>query len=252
MGEPGTHKDKLAHIFSEASSKHKMWENNCTDITKSEWQNVLKSHDSPLQDDKSTIYLKEVTQLGRKELSNLLTYAHNSRLFTRNKLILSCTLKNEESSQELVNLFDKWPIIFYATSRLRDRKANIPALASFYINEFNNEHGRQVIGFEPHALKRLISFDWPSNQLQFKNVIKQLVIVTSGSYIQDNDVRELLKDELSESQTLSTNMIQLDQTLEEITYDIIQLVMKEENNNKSKTAERLGISRSTLWRILSK
>ncbi|MCI9560626.1 hypothetical protein D3Z55_10415 [Clostridiaceae bacterium] len=42
----------------------------------------------------------------------------------------------------------------------------------------------------------------------------------------------------------------LDQSLADITYDIIRQVMREENDNHSRSAQRLGISRSTLWRIL--
>lgn len=251
LGEPGTHKEKIAYLFSESANKHKTWVIDCSHITKTEWQNLLNSHDSPLQDENATIFLKEVTKLGSKEIHKLLDYANKSLLFNRNKLILSSTLNNEESSLEIVSLFDKWPIVFYTTSRLRDKKANLPALASFYINEFNNHHGRHVIGFEPKALERLINYDWPTNQQQFKRVIKQLVMLTRGSYIKDSDVKEQLKDELREIQPISNSLIQLDQTLEEINKDIIQLVLQEEKGNKTKTAKRLGISRSTLWRILS-
>ncbi|WP_334196206.1 helix-turn-helix domain-containing protein [Muricomes intestini] len=40
------------------------------------------------------------------------------------------------------------------------------------------------------------------------------------------------------------------QTLDDINYQIIQTVLNEEHGNKEKTSKRLGISRSTLWRIL--
>jgi len=49
--------------------------------------------------------------------------------------------------------------------------------------------------------------------------------------------------------SVSSNL-DLSRTMEEINYQIIQTVLKEENGSKEKTASRLGISRSTLWRIL--
>ena len=44
--------------------------------------------------------------------------------------------------------------------------------------------------------------------------------------------------------------LDLNQTLEDINYQIIQRILEEEHGNKEKTSRRLGISRSTLWRIL--
>lgn len=45
-------------------------------------------------------------------------------------------------------------------------------------------------------------------------------------------------------------MFDLNRTLDDINYDIIRIVLQEENMNRERTAKRLGISRSTLWRIL--
>lgn len=57
-----------------------------------------------------------------------------------------------------------------------------------------------------------------------------------------NQEARMLKSELK------TNLIDLNKTLEEINQDFIEFVLSEENYNYSKSAKRLGISRSTLWR----
>lgn len=252
VGEAGTGKDKLAHLISVYAKKSKIWEVRCDLVSPNEWNELFSSIHSPLQDESSLIYFKEVNKLTNNQLNKLLEYAKDSLLFKRNKIIFSSTISSKESTQDLVTLFNDWSIIFYTTSSLRDRKTDIPSIASLYINEYNNEYGKQIIGFEPKALKRLTEFEWPLNQTQFRRVLKQLVIKTSSAYIKDTDTLNQLKSELGNSQRASSEVLQLDQTLDEINKDIIQLVLVEENGNKSRTAERLGISRSTLWRMLNK
>jgi len=252
IGESGTGKDKLAQLIAEHAEKTKFWEINCEQLTRPEWDNLLNSPNSPLQDDNTTIYLKEIRHLPLNYLNQFLYFAEHTLLFKRNKVVVSSTIEAGESSQEIVSRFKNWPIIFYTTISLRERKADIPSIASLYINEFNNDYGKQIIGFEPYALERLTNFDWPGNQSQFKRVIKQLILRTTGAYITDRDTLELLKNEIGHTKSSSSNLLQLDQSLEEINYDIIQIILNEEKGNKTKTAERLGISRSTLWRILNK
>ncbi|SFK68693.1 regulatory protein, Fis family [Marinilactibacillus piezotolerans] len=252
IGEAGTGKDKIAQLISTYANKRRMWEIRCDLITSNEWDDLFSSINSPLQDESSVVHFKGIDLLSRKQLNKFISYANDSLLFKRNKIIFSSTISYNESTQSLVTFFNDWSIIFYTTISLRDRKSDIPSIASLYINEFNNEYGKQIIGFEPKALERLTDFDWPLNQTQFKRVLKQLVIKTNGTYIKDRDTLQQLKTELGNTPRASSEVLQLDQTLDEISRDIIQLVLSEENGNKSKTAERLGISRSTLWRILNK
>lgn len=251
VGEAGTGKDKLSRLIAIYSEKSRIWEIRCDLITQNEWNELYTSIHSPLQDYSSLIYFKEVSALSRKQLNHLLEYAKDSLLFKRNKILFSSTIRPNESTQDLVTLFNDWSIIFYTTTSLRDRKTDIPSIASLYINEYNNAFGKQIIGFEPKAIKRLTDYDWPLNQTQFRRVLKQLVIKTNSAYIKDIDTLNQLKDELGNSHTATSDVLQLDQTLEEINKDIIQLVLQEEKGNKTKTAQRLGISRSTLWRILA-
>ena len=51
---------------------------------------------------------------------------------------------------------------------------------------------------------------------------------------------------------VAQNEANLNQNLDSINYDVSRIVLEQEHMNKTKTAERLGISRSTLWRILQK
>jgi DNA-binding NtrC family response regulator len=80
-----------------------------------------------------------------------------------------------------------------------------------------------------------------------KQVINETVLLANGPFIEKEDINYILKTKLKE-----TEMAQLDLTgtLEEIEQRIIRQVWQEEGMNQTKTAERLGINRTTLWRKL--
>lgn len=73
------------------------------------------------------------------------------------------------------------------------------------------------------------------------------VIIFTDKGIRSTGLLDLLTDILEENKT---EYQVFDETLDEINYQIILQVLHEEHDNKEKTARRLGISRSTLWRIL--
>ena len=81
--------------------------------------------------------------------------------------------------------------------------------------------------------------------------------MTHGNYITAQEVQEVLRRE----RTMATvnklvedagEPLDLNQTLDRINQDIIRRILAQENGNQSRTAARLGISRTTLWRLLNR
>ena len=81
--------------------------------------------------------------------------------------------------------------------------------------------------------------------------------MTHGNYITAQEVQEVLRRE----RTMATvnklvedagEPLDLNQTLDRINQDIIRRILTQENGNQSRTAARLGISRTTLWRLLNR
>ena len=91
--------------------------------------------------------------------------------------------------------------------------------------------------------------NWPNNLDQLQHVLKELVTITKTPYISCDTVEAILKQEPDYGRVFDDS-VKFDGTLDEINYQIILQVLHEEHDNKEKTARRLGISRSTLWRIL--
>ena len=98
---------------------------------------------------------------------------------------------------------------------------------------------KEIMGFEPKALESFIAFDWPGNFDQLQYCIKELVVNARTHYITEHQVTELLnKNPLHHP------------TLFDYTKEIILSVLEQNEGNQTKTANQLGISRTTLWRYL--
>lgn len=137
---------------------------------------------------------------------------------------------------------------------LRHRISDIPSLASLYLNEINIQKATQIAGFEPEAMSLLQGFGWKYNLDQFKRVLNELVTMTSTPYISTEHVREVLRNEIRqpEHDTALWKNIDINGTLDDITFEIVNIILSQEDMNQTKAAKRLGISRTTLWRILNR
>ena len=130
-------------------------------------------------------------------------------------------------------------------------------ITTLLLNKINIECNKDVLGFEPNALKEFLAFEWPGNFNQLQSALKELVINATTHYISEHQVIQLLKKErliqhFSDSHlgsfTLQTKVE--NPTLFDYSKEIILNVLEQNNGNQTKTAEQLGISRTSLWRYL--
>jgi DNA-binding NtrC family response regulator len=157
---------------------------------------------------------------------------------------------------------------------LRDRREDIPALVAHFIQRFNVEEGRRIMGASPETLALLCNHDWPGNVRQLENAIYRAIVLADAPFLQPHDFPALsgqvapqaaaslgqdLGSGLPSVQELLASLPQdvsvrlLDEkghlrTLEEIERDLIQLAIEVYAGHMSEVARRLGIGRSTLYR----
>ncbi|MFJ6413233.1 PrpR N-terminal domain-containing protein [Terribacillus saccharophilus] len=129
---------------------------------------------------------------------------------------------------------------------LRERKEDIPNLIRLFISSFNSEYGMQIAGISEDAIQLLESNPFESNIIELSRIINKAVRKEETAYIQDTTIANII-DELQDQ---SKTVIDITGSLADIETQIIQAVWLEEKKNNSKTAERLGINRTTLWRKL--
>ena len=126
-----------------------------------------------------------------------------------------------------------------------------------YLSYLNTALAKQIFGMEPEAMAQLQEFNWPHNHSQFQRILQELAQTTRGHYITGRETREVLRRELTiatvnEQKEDVGEPLNLNQTLDSINQDIIRRILAQENGNQSRTAARLGISRTTLWRLLNR
>jgi len=250
-GEKGTGKEKLAHYIHYRSTKRSfpLMTINCALLTAEQWNLLLSEEESLLaSNDKGTIFFKNIDSVALSNQKELMSYLiknnPKSRIITSSSENILTMIENGAFLYDLYYLLAQFTLSLPPLSK---RKEDIDHIARIFINESNTKYGKQIAGIRNEAIGELENYSWPGNITQLKQVINETVLLANGPFIEKEDINYILKTKLKE-----TEMAQLDLTgtLEEIEQRIIRQVWQEEGMNQTKTAERLGINRTTLWRKL--
>ncbi|MBZ5578438.1 MAG: sigma-54 dependent transcriptional regulator [Acidobacteriia bacterium] len=124
---------------------------------------------------------------------------------------------------------------------LRERRADIPLLARFFVNKYNSRYNRDVKLMDS-GVRSLQDNTWPGNVRQLQHVIERLVILANR--VDASTVQEALAAMESREKPVDT--------LAEAEEDQIRRVLAATGGNKSKAAQILGIERKTLYRKLER
>jgi DNA-binding NtrC family response regulator len=131
---------------------------------------------------------------------------------------------------------------------LNERPEDILPLATHLLAKAAERSQKTIEGISPAAAKLLMGFPWPGNVRELENVIERAVALSSGSRIDIGD----LPPALLESPT--TDLVQVaaarDMTIADLERAYIMRVLDEEEGNKTRAAQRLGLDRKTLYRKL--
>jgi Nif-specific regulatory protein len=147
------------------------------------------------------------------------------------------------------DLFFRLRVLEIVVPPLRKRIDDIPILADYFLDRFNNETGRKIHGFTSQARAKLLSYQWPGNIRELKNVIERAVVLCRDSEIDEEDLLLTTLSISSDSDIAGPAIITFTPTsLDDMERRHIVNTLKYTNWNKSKTASILGIERSTLDR----
>lgn len=139
---------------------------------------------------------------------------------------------------------------------LRNRSADIPILAEYFLNKYSQEKGKHFRKFHKNSLKALMDYDWAENNVrELENEIEHAVIFAEdGPTIKFADLSAKLHGEeiVTESVSLVANDKGKPMTLAEFEKKYIDYVLTQSKGNKSEAARLMGIPRSTLMGKLRK
>ncbi len=146
------------------------------------------------------------------------------------------------------DLYFRLMVIPIYVPALRERKEDIPILASFFIDYFNQELNRSVRGLSREAQEATMEYDWPGNVRELRNVIERAILLESKDLILPEHLPgELLKGRAPHGSILGSSWAEgMPISLKEAERRAIAEALSWAGGNKSKAARALGITRQTL------
>jgi Nif-specific regulatory protein len=133
---------------------------------------------------------------------------------------------------------------------LRERKADIPALAQSFASHFAKQQERDVPELSPEFLAALMQSDWPGNVRELQNYVERVMAMTPGRVLHPHPMPRDL--ESKPGRTKPTRGRKLRDHFVELEREIIHEALERAAGNKSKAARELGMAEQTLRYRLKK
>ena len=131
---------------------------------------------------------------------------------------------------------------------LRARRGDIPLLIDHFIKRANTEHGKEIEGITPEAIRRMANYHWEGNVRQLQNAVSAMVVMAEKSVLDVGDIPDPIRG--------STEIVPVGhshlagRTLEDIERLAIVETLKLTQGNRERAAKVLGIGARTLYRKL--
>lgn len=145
------------------------------------------------------------------------------------------------------DLYFRLAVVKFELPSLKEKKVDIPYLVDHFIRKFNAKTGKKIISVSPNVMNILMNYDYPGNIRELENIVEHGFVLCRDSIIKREHLPpELLQLEQNikfEKQLKSTPVTE---SLEEEAR--IVKTLRDCDGIISRSAEQLGIHRTTLWR----
>jgi two-component system, NtrC family, response regulator AtoC len=179
---------------------------------------------------------REFEKLGGRE-----TIRIDIRIVATSNRDLKKEIKEKNFREDLYHRLNVCPIHL---PTLQERKDDIPLLANYYMQRYSTEYAKEVQGISERAMELLMQYPWPGNVRELQHKLERAIIMCNEPLISP---KHLFLDELD---TRTTAVLPDSEdsaaTLREIEKAAIFRSLQFNENNRTKTADALGISIRTL------
>lgn len=227
----------------------------CSLLVEKSWDYLMNSTNSPLYRSEETIYFKAAHALDRERLNQLLDTLRRSGVAERSRIVFSANDKDDKTETESVaNIIETMRCLVFKTPPLRSRADLSTAIARFISNE-SAKKGDLSPTITDEAMARLCAHQWTKNYIELRQVLQRTLFDAGNGPITSDIVSNALDRESSTRfSSLSTpeasTSIDLLRPIKEIERDIVRLVVEKYGGNQTEAARVLGLSRTTIWRLL--
>ncbi len=190
-----------------------------------------------------TRFLRVLQEREFRSLGSTKTIPANFRLVAATNRNLSEALRDGSFRQDLYYRLNTFQI---EIPSLRDRREDIPALISTFLEHFSTQLGKPAPTITPEAFQFLIEYSWPGNVRELQNAIEYSVILAENGFITEKQLpKEIQLPPALQIHPLKSESEQLN--LESREKQTILQALAQAHNNKKKAAAILGIHRPTLY-----
>ena len=215
---------------------------------------------------KGTLFLDEVADLPLKTQVKILRFLQEGsfekvggeKKVSVDVRIISAANKNlkEEvmAGRFREDLFYRLNVIPIHLPPLRQRKSDIPLLASHFLKEAEQESPNAIPELADEALDIMLDYHWPGNVRELKNMIQFSVVRSRGNKILPSDLpMEIIKDrDIPFQLSNSPKAPEIILTRGKLDIESVKTAIKQTGGNKSKAARVLGVGRATLYRFFAR
>lgn len=219
--------------------------------------------------DGGTVFLDEIGEMPMNLQSKLLTFIEDKnfrrvgglanievdvRIIAATNKELEKAIKNKEFREDLYYRLNVIPLHL---PPLRERGQDIILLANHFLEKYSKKYNKNINLFTDEAIDKLLNYQWPGNVRELKNVLERAVLLGSKEKITAKDlplIHEVARDKNNKVEkdiSLYPNF-SLEKEVENMERKYIKLALEESENNYTKAAEILGLSRYALKRRLEK
>lgn len=187
---------------------------------------------------------REITRVGGEEVIKV-----DVRMITATNRDL---LQEIEAGRFREDLYYRLNVVTLGIPPLKERREDIPLLAQHFLKLFTEKNHKQIKGFTPHTMDRLLKYNWPGNVRELMNTVERGVVLSRSEYLDEGQMPLDLNGESSRNGMPEIETIPAELPLEEVEKATILKTLDSAGGNKSETARRLGITRRTLHKKLKK
>lgn len=137
---------------------------------------------------------------------------------------------------------------------LRQRTEDIPPLTRYFLERFSRQLGISVTGFEPAAMKLLLSFPWYGNVRQLENVVERAMVLAEGPTIKPEDLPDFVQHPEASVEgpqdALPADELSIKKQTADLERRLISRALQVTDGNRTRAAELLDLSyRALLYKI---
>lgn len=276
-GESGTGKELAAHAIHVNSPRaaQPFVPINCAALTETLLESELFGHEKGAftgaiskKDGKlavangGTVFLDEIGEMPLSMQSRLLRFLQDHKIerlgSTRSiKLdvrIVAATNRNLEeaikSGTFRPDLYHRLDVVKFTMPTLRERREDIPLLASYFAEKYARECKRPISGISPEARSVLQNYDWPGNVRELENAIERAAVLGSSETIGLDDLPRRLLDAADAADDLGITNARYYDAIKDAKRQLIMNALEKSNGNYTEAAKALGIHANNLHRII--